>query len=404
MSAGLKVAGVVAGAILLAVVAAAGYFAFFFDANACKPRVIAAVQQYSGRALAIDGDVTLVLLPSPHATLRQLRLARAEGFGEPAFAEIDAVVIDLRPWPLLRRRVEITEIVLERPRLHLQRDRSGKSNWADLRQKRSLHRSAAGVVIHSLRIQDGELSFDDQATNRQLIVSRLNLRAGDLGAATSATIEARADVLGERPKFKGTVALSSQGVIHREAGRYDLDALWLRFQGQAVAALPFEFALEAKGHGAHAPLRFDGRLTVAEFSPQQLLARMGKTVPAMRDRSALTRARLAIDVAGDPARLVLSTRGQLDDSMLKGHVTVQRWLERPVVRFDLAVDQINLDRYRPPQPTEPPAAGHEDVLSKLSNEQLRSLGWNIRGDVRVGKITLNGDRTNNFVAKLEWNP
>jgi len=399
--AGLKVGGVVVGVTLLAVVAAAGYFAFFFDANAYKPRVIAAVRQYTGRGLAIDGDVTMALLPSPRATLRQLRLAGAEGFGEQAFAEIDTVAINLRLLPLLRRQVEIGEIVLERPRLHLQKDRAGVGNWSDLRQ--SPRSSAASVVIHRLRIRDGELRFDDQAANRQLIVSNLNLRAADWGAAFPA-IEAKADVLGRRPSFESTVTLSSRGAIDREAGRYDINALRLRFHGQAAAALPFEFALEANGHGEHAPLRLDGRFAVAEFSPQQLLMRMGKTVPAMRDRSALTRAWLAIDVAGDQARLVLSITGQLDDSMLQGQVTVQRWLERPVIRFELAVDQINLDRYRPPQLLDSSVAGNEDAISKLSNEQLRSLGWDVRGEVRVGKITLNGDRTNNFVAKLEWNP
>jgi AsmA protein len=443
---GWRIVGVIAGVLLLLGVVAAVYFAYFFDANPFKPRIVAAVQQQTGRALAIEGEMSLALLPSPHATLRQLRLAEAAGFGDQAFAEVGVVSIYPRLTPLLRGRIEIREIMLERPRLHLQKNKSGQSNWADLLQQRSAEAQspgsdqvppAAGVVIRGLRIQDGELTFDDHATTRRLIASNLNLRAGGFGHASKAMIEARADILGEQPKFKGALGLSGQVAVDQEAGLYEVTDLQLRFDGEASA--PITFTLEMNGKGeyagsreslsgtvtvvlkdsagqvaanaqatasadAEAPPRIDARLSVPEFSLRQLLTRLGKAVPAMRDNAALSRAQFAIDVSGDQERLVLRPTGRLDDSNLHGQITMQGGFERPVIRFDLAVDQIDLDRYRPPRPPGSPSPDTEDAISKISNEELRALGLNIRGELRVGTITLNGDRTSNFVAKLEWNP
>lgn len=395
MKAGLKIVCAIAGVMLLLVVAGAIYFAFFFDANSFKPRIVAAVQQYTGRALAIDGDLTVALLPAPHATLKQVRLAEAPGFGDQAFAEIGAVSIYPRLLPLLRRQIEIKELVLEQPRLHLRKNKSSDSNWADLLQKRSDQDApAAGTIIRGLRIQEGELTFDDPATSRRVVVSNLNLRASGFGNASKAAIEARADVLSEQPKFEGALMGSSQSGTFNAALKDSAGQIAATVRGTANLA----------NLDAAAPPRIDAQLTVAEFSPRQLLKRLGKTVPAMRDNSALTRARFAIDVAGDQARLVLRPTGQLDDSNLNGLITVQDWLAHPTTRFDLAVDQINLDRYRPPHPKGPPASDAQDAISKISNEELRALGLHIRGEVRVGQITLNGDRTDDFVAKLEWSP
>ncbi len=396
----------IAGVTLLLVVAGAGYVAFVFDANAYKPRVIAAVQQYTGRALAIDGDLTVALLPSPHATLHQIRLAEAAGFGTQAFAEIGAVSIYPSLLPLLRRRLELKAIVLEHPDLHLLKNKAGDSNWADLLQKRAPEvqgpgAPAATVVIRSLRIQEGELRFDDEAANRYVVVSNLDLSASGLGYASPATIEVRADVSGGQRKFEIVLEANGKGVY--ASSHESLSGTFNVALKDAAGQVAASAQVTASPEGG-APPRIDARLTVPEFSPRRLLGHLGKTVPAMRDNSALTRARFAIDVTGDQARLVLRPTGQLDDSNLDGEITVQGGFEHPVIRFDLAVDQIDLDRYRPPQPKGPPSPDGQDAISKISNEELRALGLNIRGNVRVGKITLNGDRTSNFVAKLEWNP
>src|ERR671914_618580 len=125
----LKILGVVAGVVALVLIGAGVYLAFFFDVNAYKPHIEEAAAKSTGRELRIDGDLSVSLFPSPHASIGTTRLAQAEGFGtEPPFAEFDSAKIYVRLTPLVRRRIEVEKIVIENPRLNLKK--AGKVNWA----------------------------------------------------------------------------------------------------------------------------------------------------------------------------------------------------------------------------------------------------------------------------------
>lgn len=96
----------VVGTIAIAVVA----FVASFDANRYKPELVQAVRERTGRVLAIDGDLSLTLLPRLGLSIGPARLSGPGGRGE--FAQFDSAQIGVALWPLLSRRV-----VVERVRL-----------------------------------------------------------------------------------------------------------------------------------------------------------------------------------------------------------------------------------------------------------------------------------------------
>jgi hypothetical protein len=74
----------------------------------------------------------------------------------------------------------------------------------------------------------------------------------------------------------------------------------------------------------------------------------------------------------------------------------------PRIRFHLDVDQLDLDRYRPPAP-KPPSL-RDNAISKVSEDILRDLGITVAGDVRIGKLVLAGDRSDNYRMIVEAVP
>jgi AsmA protein len=438
----LKILGVVAGVVALVLIGAGVYLVFFFDANAYKPRIEEAAAKSTGRELRIDGDLSVSLFPSPHASISTTRLAQAEGFGtESPFAEFNSVKIYVRLAPLVRRRIEVEKIIIENPRLNLKKDKAGKANWADLGKKQpeaapetpGESQTVGAFFIESLHLKNGEVRLVDEASGRRIIASNVEMKTGQLGGTEPANVEAKAMLASWQPRFDGEALLSGQIVAAPSEGKYGARDIVLRLNGSEGEPAT-DFKLELKGEGAFeqgngsvgatfvlAALnlrakaglkvnavadeepRFNGRVDIQEFNPRKLLKHLGKPVPATRDRAALTRASFAVRFEGDTSRFIAHPSGRLDGSKLSGQITVRRVLEKPLIRFNLLVDRLDLDRYRPPVPQGPPRPDARDAFSQLSEEHLRKLAIDMRGEIKIGDLTLNRDHTKNFVAKLEWN-
>ncbi|MGF1546871.1 MAG: AsmA family protein [Thiotrichales bacterium] len=122
------------------------------------------------------------------------------------------------------------------------------------------------------------------------------------------------------------------------------------------------------------------------FDVKALLAQLGMTVPLTRDAAALRRAEFGFDLRGDARQLTLAPlRLRLDATRVNGRVTLAE-LGRPALRFDLAGDDFELDRYlapaaprsvattSAPSDASPLRFGAFDVEGALSLRGLRAHG------------------------------
>ena len=132
-------------------------------------------------------------------------------------------------------------------------------------------------------------------------------------------------------------------------------------------------------------------IEIAEFSPRKLMAALGQDFPVeTTDPKTLDRVALKTHVKGDAGKVSL-TNGELDldQSQLSFSATASDF-SRPNLKFDLNLDQIDLDRYLPPpadQPTAQESAPQDKGSQKKPDyEPLRRLildgtakigGWNI---------------------------
>jgi AsmA protein len=89
--------------------------------------------------------------------------------------------------------------------------------------------------------------------------------------------------------------------------------------------------------------------------PRELAPRLGIALPPTRDPKTMTQLSASTDFSYGPKALELThLQVHLDDTQLQGSIKLLT-AENDALRFDLAVDQIDLDRYRAPDVPAAPA-------------------------------------------------
>ncbi len=423
----VKVAVGLVAAVAIIFTAAALYLALVFDANRYKPEVTAAAREATGRELAIDGDLALGLFPQPHVRVGAVRLANPPGF-DGAMVEWESARAKVALLPLLRRHVQIDELAVERLNIQLLKNRKGQDNWSDLtsKQESSKGDQQFRVSIHGIRLMAATVSYRDESKKNQVSLSEMEVRTGRLGGAEPAPVQLDAKLTSSKPALAGAVALTGNAQIDPQNRSYAARAIRFAFTGDdginatlngdvaadfnarslnaEIAATLLDLSLDARlvADAIDSQRRFRGKLTLAEFNPRLLLAKLDRAAPQTRDKSALTRAHVSFDVAGDDRGLTVEPiAARLDSSAISGRITLANY-SAPRIRFHLNVDQLDLDRYRASAPKLPSL--QDNAISKLSTDVLRDLGITVAGDVKIGKLVLAGDRSDNYRLIVEAVP
>lgn len=206
--------GLIAFAGLLVLVVAAGAIATArFDPNTLKPRIVAAVQQATGRQLSLKGAISLRPSLWPTAELSDVALANPPGFSRPDMATLERLDVQLALWPLLFREVQIEQLVLVKPDIRLETNAQGSANWrftpapaeaAPAKQQPAAPQPASSgestaISVADLRIENGTFSYRDDATGRSsvLILNKLDAHA----ASPQANLKLTADGSYDRTAF-----------------------------------------------------------------------------------------------------------------------------------------------------------------------------------------------------------
>ena len=433
----VRIAAVLAGLLLLLVIGLALYLRFAFDPNDYRETLAEVVRERTGRELEIEGDIGLSVFPSLAIELGATRLGNAAGFSERPFASVDTVQAGVRLLALLGGKVEVDRIVLDGLSLSLEKRADGSTNWADLGNgQRSTeaaddeHGGGAGAAafeLDGIEVRNARVRWDDRQSDTTHSIEGLSLEAGAIRPGAPFPLEAGLAFRSARPAIDGALKLTGQASIDTLAGRYALADMQLTLDaegpavpggktkvllGGALAAdLPAGTAsakglqLEAYGlalqadlavTGIGASLTVAGPLKLAEFEPAALLKALAIAAPA--DAAVLKRASLSAQLDGGSSRMALRDLALgLDDSKLSGRLAIEDF-DRMALRFDLALDRIDIDRYLPPGEDKAakgagtaggeqgPALPALDVDGRLAVTELKVSGL-AAGDI---KLALSG--------------
>ena len=233
------------------------------------------------------------------------------------------------------------------------------------------------------------------------------------------TTEARGQAL---PADETKLSLTTDAVLKLPAQQYQLSKLKLRasLHGEQLPGKQVDAALDAnvtvdlkqgtlrvdplnlqawnvkiqgslQGQGLLTAPRFSGVLTVPGFSARELLSHFGGEALNTADKQALTAVSADVAFSASTAGAELTKlAAKLDQTQISGKASISDF-SHPAYRFQLAVDDIDADRYLPPAATTSakpatPATAAGAEAAELPLATLRKL--DVDGNLSVGKLKI----------------
>lgn len=431
---------------LLIIALVAAYF--LIDAESFKQKLIAEVNNATGRELTIDGDLDISLFPQLGLSANNISLSNAKGFSEKPFASLDRAEFGIKLIPVFSKEIEADTVTLHGLKLYLGVNKQGVSNWSDLTGGEAKDDktsdgnaldSLAAFSVGGIDIRDAEIIWDDQQTPQKFSINDFDLNSGAILPGKPVSLTMDFDVDSQPKLISGNIEL--EGIANIDLGNKLVAISDFSFSSVLNGpALPTEnmetklstdvsldiakdalslqnltfstLNINAKGQLTANQLtsapQFKGQLDINEFSLRELLKTLGTTIETA-DPSVLAKTSLNIDFTGSTNKLSLTRLGAtLDDTQLNGNFSISEF-SKPNINAKLKLDSIDLDRYLPPTEEESAttasssgsgngntttngnAAGSDAATDNSWMRPLRTLLANAQFDVgllKINKLTL----------------
>jgi AsmA protein len=419
---------------------------FIIDPNDYKDEIIARVKQETGRELTIPGDIKLSVFPWLGVQLGEVTLGNAAGFGDQPMARIKAMDVRVKLLPLLHKEVQIAHVTLDGLAMDLQRNARGQTNWDDLVRKEATPKPKAeeptqprgavlaALAVDGLSLTNSRLDWTDAQANQHYTLSDIDMSLGAVAFDQAFPLKASLNFASRQPEANGKLALTTEITVAASLQQVSLKNLKLESQLNTaapakplppvttqVSSLDFDlnnetlrtkglqlavYNLTLQGDVAAQKLlsapSYQGQLSIAPFSLRETLSQLGIALPAMADAKALQHAELLTSFQGTTNQLKLDQLHlKLDDSTLTGNAELPS-LGKPAVRYSLALDQLDADRYLPPPAAAQPATSQPApsgssaaaAATQLPLDLLRAL--DLQGRLKIDQFKISNLRSRNI--------
>lgn len=341
-------------AVVVVLLIAAGVVISLIPLDSYKGEIQARVKESTGRDLRIDGDISLSLFPPLAVSVENVGFANAPGATTPEMATVERLDIALQILPLLSGEVAIDRFVLERPVINLEVDQQGKPNWqletAEAAPAPSGDAGAgeAGGGVSELRLGDvrlvdGTLNFVNRQSGQEVTVSEMNMELSLPSLSSPFTVDGSAVWNDEEIGLE----LSAANPRALMAGETTEVAM-------KVEAAPVTFSFDGAARNA-AELGLQGALALDVPSLRDLAAWTGNPLEFPGEGLGPFNVAGQLEMTGAKVALTEVTL-KLDEIAGEGQFSVDATGAKPMIKAELAVDQLNVNPYLPPQEAQPQAA------------------------------------------------
>ncbi len=425
------------GVVVVLLVIATVILPMVVDPNDYKDEISAAVAKKTGRDLTIGGEIKWNVFPAIGLELSDVTLGNPEGFGDQPMLDIGEAGISVKLMPLLKRKVEVSEVSMNDVSIYLSRKADGETNWQDLGGSGSgdtssssdSGRGASSFAVSGIEISNAKVTLDDVDQTTQLEQFDLKATNIELGRPFnlqgSFTMHLPQHELAGDVKFGGLVQSTASGE------RFGINGLKLSFTGKQGAAgdsmdidatvtanadidrtkdqaILSDFALQLYGLAVTGDLTvtslsaarsFTGQLNVAEFSPKALMQDLGLDVQQTKNGDALTSLRADMKFTGsDDSADMQNLSVKFDQSTFNGKLKIVNF-DFPKLAFDFKVDRLNLDDYSPVgESTSQSSPGSGAEESDLSVDLFR--GFTGGGNFSISELIVAGLTATNVNLKM----
>jgi len=413
--------------VLLALVLAGGaIFVMTFDPNRYKDDIERLVKERTGRTLKLSGDLAVAVWPSLGAKVGGVTLS--ERGQDAQFLVLDSAHASVALLPLLRGEVIVDGVSVAGLKAQVVKDKDGRFNFQDLlgedkpaAQKPAPEKKAEGgepvkFDIAGVKIERSAVSYRDLATGQQFALDDLNLSVGRIAERADGKLDLAVKVKGNEPAVDASVSLAADYKFDLPAKSFALSKLDAKVAGAAAGqaiearitapsiavapdaakgeAVTAEFRLKGEGRSIEALLKLSGVQGSAKaLAVPQFTAELAMTDPALPMKSIKVPVSGSLRADLDKQTAEADIKAKIDDSNLQAKLGLARF-SPPAYRFDVNIDQLNLDRYFPPAekaaaagPSAKEAAG-KNADTPVDLSALKGLDAN--GRLAVGALQARG--------------
>jgi AsmA protein len=370
----LKWGIIVIASLVVIIIAAILIIPRVVDVQKYKPELEKRIALASGRPFSVSDDLRLSVFPWAGISFSDLQLGNVKGFKEKDFLKVKSFEARIKLLPLLFKDIQVKKFILNEPRMVLVKNKDGRVNW-ELPQKTARPKkdekipagkiSQTSLPISALRVEDfsiknGEVLWIDHTSGTRKQVSNINLTLQEVSLDRPVQLKFSAVLDGQPVSVQGSVGPVGnvqQGPVSMDLTLTALNELTMRLKG-SLENLAVSPGVELD-------------LNVAEFSPRKMSAALGQTVPIQTaDPHVLNRMTLNAHIKADSKNLSVSNGIlDLDESKLNFSMNASDF-SKPSVKFDLDLNQINLDRYLPPKSDKKSSAKQQDQKTKSKKLEM----------------------------------
>ena len=392
----LKWSAIIVGCLVVVIIAALVLIPMFVDVQKYKPMLESKVTEATGRPFSVGDDLSLSLFPWAGLSFSNLRLGNPAGFTEKDFITLKSFEVRVKLLPLISKDIQIKRFVLNEPYIVLVKNKKGRANWEQPKQQSKdtsqpkeekaptddssgFDLPISALTVGNLAIKNGTALWIDHTTDTRQEISEINLALKDVSLERPVGLTFSA-LMDKKPvSLEGTVGPIGQSF---QAEKVPMD-LSLKALKQLVLRLKGSLENPMTNPGV------DMNIDIAEFSPRKLVAELGQEFPVeTSDPKVLNSVAVKFHVKANSKKVALSSGVMnLDQSKLNFSATAADF-SRPNLKFDLELDQINLDRYMPPKSEQPSQEqGSSPAKKKTDYTPLRRLLMD--GRLKIGKLTVS---------------
>jgi AsmA protein len=387
------------GVLLTLVLAVVAYIAATFDPNEHKPRLIQLVKDQTARTLIIPGEIKLTFFPRIGAELGRVSLS--EPRSEQVFAAAEQLRVSVALLPLLTRDIRVDQVLVDGLDVKVRRERDGRFNFDDLMTqapgaaKPAAPAEAAATLnppridIAGLTLSNARLQYTDVAQGQSVDVSRLSLSTGAIRDGQKAALSLSADIAGKEPALALKLALRVDYTPALAQQAMRLDQLDFKLNGAAAGLQDLQLKLDLASVQASAQ----------KIEGQGLTLDLSAPGPAGARLSLKAQGQASVDLAREVVQLALD--GTLDSTTLALKAGVQKFA-RPAISFDLALGELDVDRYlSKAQAGVPPATGTAPAGAEPEISLAALRGLDLRGTLKVATLKVMNLKTTGLRLQLK---
>lgn len=419
MKTAAKVLAILVGIIVVIALVSSLLVNLLFDPNQYRAEISKLIEEKTGRGFQIHGDIDFNFFPWLGLKANDLELANVDSFGDGPFATIDRIKLRVRLLPLLKKELDIGRISVGGLKLNLEQHRDGQNNWQGLLPGRSIVTTKQAVTLDAkaamgaafvatsvggLDLKNSRISWVDEKTGTNILADALRIHSGTMRPGKPFDVQWEFNFRNQTSRLTGQCKLTTTTTADLEHGTLQMQNTVIQVKLDQSAQFPEPIEVQGKadilvepgnnrlqlnelrlGTGGmvlngHLQIKnlgknshTTGELSSNTFNLKRVLRQFGRQLPARSDPKAFEQVAIQCSVDAFSGRLLLdSCQGTLDQTGFSGQLEFNPESD-PIVRFDLELDRIDLDRYGASPDVAAPKPETPDSQEPAADSSTRQL-------------------------------